>query len=89
MLTELITTPKRRPTELLLDIERDKQPILITQHGMPSAYLVDVETFELRQQGTAVLEGPRVGTGVGRGSSHHARGGQNPHGAMPQVIGAE
>lgn len=57
MRTELVTTLKRQATQLLSDIERDKQPILITQHGLPSAYLVDVETFELLQQRMAVLEG--------------------------------
>lgn len=57
MRTELVTTLKRQATELLTDIERDKQPILITQHGLPSAYLVDVETFELLQQRMAMLEG--------------------------------
>jgi prevent-host-death family protein len=56
MRTELVTTLKRQATELLADIERDKAPILITQHGLPSAYLVDVETYELMQQRLAVLE---------------------------------
>lgn len=57
MRTELVTTLKRRATELLADLERDKEPILITQHGLPSAYLVDVESYELLQQRMAVLEG--------------------------------
>lgn len=57
MRTELVTTLKRQATELLSDIERDKQPILITQHGLPSAYLVDVESYELLQQRMTVLEG--------------------------------
>lgn len=57
MRTELVTTLKRQATELLSDLERDKQPILITQHGLPSAYLVDVESYELLQQRMAVLEG--------------------------------
>jgi prevent-host-death family protein len=57
MRTELVTTLKRQATELLSDIERDKTPILITQHGLPSAYLVDVESYELLQQRMAVLEG--------------------------------
>jgi prevent-host-death family protein len=48
---------KRQATELLSDIERDKESILITQHGLPSAYLVDVETYHLMQQRLAVLEG--------------------------------
>jgi prevent-host-death family protein len=57
MRTELVTTLKRQATELLSDIERDKEPILITQHGLPSAYLVDVETYQLMQQRMTVLEG--------------------------------
>lgn len=57
MRTELVTTLKRQATELLSDIERERQPILITQHGLPSAYLVDVESFERMQQRMAVLEG--------------------------------
>lgn len=57
MRTELVTTLKRQATELLSDIERDKEPILITQHGLPSAYLVDVETYQLMQQRMAILEG--------------------------------
>ena len=57
MRTELVTTLKRQATELLADIERNKQPILITQHGLPSAYLLDVESYELMQQRMALLEG--------------------------------
>ena len=33
----LVTTLKRQATELLSDLERDKEPILIAQHGLPSA----------------------------------------------------
>lgn len=57
MRTELVTTLKRQATELLADLERDKEPILITRHGLPSAYLVDIETYQLMQQRMAVLEG--------------------------------
>ncbi len=73
MRTELVTTLKRQATELLSDIERDKQPILITQHGLPSAYLVDVETYQLMQQRMAVLEGIARGeqaVAEGRAVSH-------------------
>lgn len=68
MRTELVTTLKRQATELLSDIERDKEPILITQHGLPSAYLVDVETYQLMQQRMAVLEG------IARGEQAAAEG---------------
>lgn len=57
MRTELVTTLKRQATDLLADVERNKQPILITQHGLPSAYLVDVETYQLQQERMAILEG--------------------------------
>ena len=57
MRTELVTTLKRQATELRADSERDKQPILITQHGLPSAYLVDVESYQLMQRRMTLLEG--------------------------------
>ncbi|MEW9573330.1 type II toxin-antitoxin system prevent-host-death family antitoxin [Rhodanobacter sp. Si-c] len=68
MRTELVTTLKRQATELLADIERDRQPILITQHGLPSAYLVDVESYQLMQQRMALLEG------IARGEKAVAQG---------------
>nr|NDG06645.1 type II toxin-antitoxin system Phd/YefM family antitoxin [Oxalobacteraceae bacterium] len=57
MRTELVTTLKRQATELLDELERSREPILITQHGLPSAYLVDVETYELLQRRMTLLEG--------------------------------
>ena len=57
MRTELVTTLKRRATELLDQLEADREPILITQHGVPSAYLVDVASYEALQRRVAVLEG--------------------------------
>ena len=57
MRTELVTTLKRKATELLSDLEQSKEPILITQHGVPSAYLVDVETYEALQCRMSLLEG--------------------------------
>jgi prevent-host-death family protein len=57
MRTELVTTLKRQASELLSDLERDREPIMITQHGLPSAYLVDVESFEMQQRRLEILEG--------------------------------
>ena len=68
MRTELVTTLKRQATELLSDIERSRQPILITQYGLPSAYLVDVETYELQQRRLSILEG------IARGEAAVAEG---------------
>ena len=57
MRTELVTTLKRHATEILSELERDKEPILITHRGLPSAYLVDVETYETLQRRMSLLEG--------------------------------
>jgi prevent-host-death family protein len=57
MRTEIVTTLKRQATELLSELERKREPILITQHGLPSAYLVDVETYETLQRRMSLLEG--------------------------------
>ena len=57
MRTELVTTLKRKATDLLSEITRDKEPILITQHGRPAAYLVDVESYEQLQLRMKLLEG--------------------------------
>ena len=46
MRTELVTTLKRKATEILSELENEKAPILITQYGKPAAYLVDVETYD-------------------------------------------
>ena len=57
MRTELVTTLKRKATQLLSELGRHREPILITQHGTPSAYLVDVESYEKLQARITLLEG--------------------------------
>ena len=57
MRTELVTTLKRQATKILADLRESKDPILITEHGKPSAYLVDVEAFEFMQDRMRILEG--------------------------------
>ena len=57
MRTELVTTLKRQATRLLSEVERTREPMMITQHGLPSAYLVDVETWEKLQARMQLLEG--------------------------------
>ena len=57
MRTELVTTLKRKATEILSTLERERDPVLITQHGKPAAYLVDVVTFERLQKRLSILEG--------------------------------
>ncbi len=57
MRTELVTTLKRKATELLAQLKADRDPILITQHGLPAAYLVDVDTYDKLQKRIGLLEG--------------------------------
>lgn len=57
MRIELVTTLKRQATKLLAELHKSKEPILITEHGQPSAYLVDVEDYELMQDRMRLLEG--------------------------------
>ncbi|MEZ5307177.1 MAG: type II toxin-antitoxin system Phd/YefM family antitoxin [Pyrinomonadaceae bacterium] len=57
MRIELVTTLKRQATRILAELRKSKEPILITEHGMPSAYLVDVDDFELMQSRIRLLEG--------------------------------
>lgn len=57
MRTELVTTLKRQATRILADLHASKDPVLITEHGAPSAYLVDVSMFEMMQERMQILEG--------------------------------
>ncbi len=57
MRVELVTTLKRQATKILADLHESKEPVLITEHGQPSAYLVDVKDYEFMQQRMSILEG--------------------------------
>ena len=59
--TELVTTLKRDATKIIAKAQRRKRPILITHRGLPAAYLVDAESFDLMQTRMEILEG------IGRG----------------------
>ncbi len=73
MKTQLVTTLKRHATKILTELVKDQSPVLITQHGIPTAYLVDVVTFEALQSRMRLLEGVARGERAiheGRVSSH-------------------
>ena len=73
MKTELVTTLKRQATKILSELHESKEPVLITEHGKPSAYLVDFEDFELLQRRMQILEGIARGESAaleGRTLSH-------------------
>ena len=57
MKVELVTTLKRQATKILAELHESHEPVLITEHGQPSAYLVDFKDFELMQRRMEILEG--------------------------------
>jgi prevent-host-death family protein len=57
MRTELVTTLKRKATEIIANLEADQDPVLITQHGKPAAYLMGVDAFDALQRRVGILEG--------------------------------
>lgn len=57
MKIEIVTNLKRKATKILADLHETKEPILITEHGRPSAYLIDADDFELMQKRMQILEG--------------------------------
>jgi prevent-host-death family protein len=55
MKTELVTNLKRKATEIIAEL--GEEPVLITQHGRPAAYLVECEAFSALNRRLAILEG--------------------------------
>jgi len=57
MKVELVTNLKRKATEILAELRESREAVLITEHGQPSAYLVNVEDYEFMQRRLELLEG--------------------------------
>ncbi len=57
MKTESVTNLKRQAIKILTELRETKEPVLIIEHGKPSAYLVDFEDFEQLQSRMRILEG--------------------------------
>lgn len=73
MKAQLVTTLKRNATKIIAELGEDQSPVLITHHGVPTAYLVDVVTFEALQNRLRLMEGIARGERAiqdGRTSSH-------------------
>ena len=62
MKVELVTNLKRQATRILADLHMSKEPVLITEHGKPSAYLVDVQDTSLCSAVLSCLKVSRVGS---------------------------
>ena len=57
MKIELVTTLKRQATKILAELHDSKEPVLITEHGQPSAYLIDVQDYEMMKSRLEILDG--------------------------------
>ena len=57
MKVELVTNLRRQATRILADLRLTREPVLLTEHGQPSAYLVDVKDYEFMQRRLELLEG--------------------------------
>ena len=57
MKTELVTTLKRQATKILAELHDTKETVLITEHGKPSAYLVDADAYEMMENRMKILDG--------------------------------
>ena len=68
MKIELVTNLKRQATKILAELHTSKEPVLITEHGRPSAYLLDVEDYEMMQDRIGILEG------IARGETAYQEG---------------
>jgi len=57
MKAELVTNLKRNATRILAELRETGDPVLITEHGKPAAFLVDVKQFEAMKTRMDLLEG--------------------------------
>jgi prevent-host-death family protein len=57
MRTELVTTLKRKASEIIAELESEESPVLITQHGKPAAYLMGIDAFDRMATRLGILEG--------------------------------
>jgi prevent-host-death family protein len=59
--TELVTNLKRHATEIIEKLQKEHVPLLITEHGRPAAYLIDVDSYENMNRRIHILEGIAIG----------------------------
>ena len=66
MKTEMVTKLKREATKILADLHETKEPVLITEHGRPSAYLIDVDDYEMLRLRVQIIKGIARGKKIGK-----------------------
>ena len=80
MKIELVTNLKRRATEIIRDLNQKHEPVLITEHGKPAAYLIDVQSFQEITRKNELLEG------LARGESAIEQGRVVPQGKAKEKM---
>lgn len=81
MKVERVTNLKRQATKILADLHVSREPVLITEHGQPSAYLVDVQDYEFMQHRLRLLEG------IARGERAVLEGKTRSHSEAREIMG--
>jgi prevent-host-death family protein len=76
-----LTDLRRRPTELIHQLQEDRVPVLITERGQSAAVLLDVETYEEMQSRLELLEG------VARGERAYSEGRVSTHATAKKRLG--
>jgi len=52
-----VTDIKRKATEIIAGLQRDQEPLVITENGREAAVLMDVTSFRMQERKLALLEG--------------------------------
>lgn len=52
-----VTEIKRRATEVIQQLQEDRVPVVITEHGRSAAVMLDVESYEALLRRVEILEG--------------------------------
>ena len=79
--TRAVTEIKRRATEIIAQLQEDRIPVLITEHGRSAAVLLDVTTYEELLQRVDLLEG------IARGERAFSEGRVTTHAQARKRLG--
>jgi len=52
-----VTDIKRKATEIIEALQRDQEPLLITEHGREAAILMDVTSYLMQERKIELLQG--------------------------------
>jgi prevent-host-death family protein len=79
--TRAVTEIKRRATEIIAQLQENRIPILITEHGKSAAVLLDVTTYEELLHRIDLLEG------IARGERAFSEGRVTTHAQARKRLG--